>query len=375
MLVERSRARAGWRRVWAVAAACLLLPAVSLHGQKPDVCDALPKVSVPEKDKPTLAEVRSLGVQVVAGKYKACFGSDLYYGAGPDRFRKARWCVLAKLGMFAAGSDPAQAKGLQGIAAGGATDPEDIYQVEGLVLAMMYANGEGVPRNLPLAKQFLCQYGGGIQSATDEELLADFDKTIAAKKRFDVCEDDGGAQGRSVSFFCLGMKGGKLEDEAHRLEASIAAAGGPAEKAPFAALVRTWNDFHTAYNAMAEAECAGGTGCGVISEGDDVQALQTWLDALKQIQQNKPPAEGASAAEFAKVDKDLNQIYQEQLKDMGDCTQQGDCPAPLIRAADRAWLQYREAWVTFGKLRWPGVPADQWRAWQTKQWMALLTTE
>jgi len=44
-----------------------------------------------------------------------------------------------------------------------------------------------------------------------------------------------------------------------------------------------------------------------------------------------------------------------------------------IRDADRAWLKYREAWVQFGASRWPQIPADQWRAWQTAEWTALLS--
>jgi hypothetical protein len=47
-----------------------------------------------------------------------------------------------------------------------------------------------------------------------------------------------------------------------------------------------------------------------------------------------------------------------------------------IQAARHAWLRYRDAWVEFGKVRYPAVPAHAWRAWFTRQridmWKALL---
>jgi len=43
-----------------------------------------------------------------------------------------------------------------------------------------------------------------------------------------------------------------------------------------------------------------------------------------------------------------------------------------IQAAQRAWLRYRDAWVEFGKVRYPAVPAHAWRAWFTRQRIDML---
>ena len=74
---------------------------------------------------------------------------------------------------------------------------------KGLVLAMACANGEGVRENLPLARRFLCEYGGGIGSDTSAEELPQFYTLTRSGQRFDMC----GKQidfGRGVDYDCLG---------------------------------------------------------------------------------------------------------------------------------------------------------------------------
>ena len=65
-----------------------------------------------------------------------------------------------------------------------------------------------------------------------------------------------------------------------------------------------------------------------------------------------------------KADKDLNAAYAgvidplvQQAKDGG-----AECLKPVepIRAAERAWIVYRDAWVRFAKVRWPEVSEDSW---------------
>jgi uncharacterized protein YecT (DUF1311 family) len=43
-----------------------------------------------------------------------------------------------------------------------------------------------------------------------------------------------------------------------------------------------------------------------------------------------------------------------------------------IKHTQRVWLKYREAWVTFGRQKYPQVSEDSWRMWLTKKRIAML---
>ncbi len=361
----------------------LLLSACEAPAQQAhDACDLLPMVAVPERDRPTLAEAASANVPLPASANRdrapwdqattACYPVSLYYSHSPEHFQKARYCVLAMLGLFRDPVDPAKVKAAQRAASGGATDPEDIDAMDGMVLAMLYGNGEGVARNLPLARQFVCQYAGGIESDEPAQLLKGFDRIVSQGGHFDVCDNSGGSYGREAGYVCLGLQQDKRAEEISQLETAIAATSTPQMKASFLALRSAWQTFHKAYGTMDVALCDGGTGCGPITEDDDLKVTASWLAALKGIQNGVAPASDTDPSTLNQLDRNLNAKYHEALAEFKDC--EGDqCFAPQIRDADKAWLKYREAWVEFGALRWPSIPADQWRAWQTAIWAPLLS--
>ncbi len=369
------------------AALCVLIltsvclaPLFSLAQQPADACTVLPHAEVPEGDRPTVADVRAAGVPVdVAPVYTLptgttppqtrCSAIDLYYGSEPDHVHKARSCVLAQLGLLQRDVAPARAKAVQSLAAGGSTVPDDIDSNDGLVLAMIYGNGEGVERNLPLARQFICSYSDGIESASPAEHLQEFNKLMADGGRFSLCTEKGSSYGRSADYVCLGIQIRKMAKEVQEQEAAVDAATAPALKPSFRALTKSWKDFHDSYGLMSQTVCDGGTGCGPITEADDLAMMRAWLAALKSIRGGSPPAAGASAAAFQGLDRQLNGKYRDDLAQFKTGCE--GC-SESIRQADRDWLVYRDAWVRYGTQRWPATPADQWRAWQTSAWADLL---
>ena len=355
------------------------------HAQRTaDACDRLPKLTVPAQDKPTLPEALALAVPLPrppaneplpAGREPrtACDAVGLYYSHVPAHFQKARSCVLATLGLLRGAVDPAQIKLVQEALTGGATAPANIRDVDGLVLAMVYANGQGVARNLPLARLFLCEYSGGIESDEPAKHLQDFNDLIRTGGRLDICDGDGGSFGRQTNYVCLGLKQESRDEEIHRLELAVLASSTPPIKASFLALRSAWHAFHDAYDSLDEGLCAKGTGCGPITEGDDLGVTESWLTALKALQAGRSPASSADPSKFSELDRALNVKYQTNLNEYKTSDISPDCCTAQVRAAGRAWLKYREAWVRFGALRWPILPADQWRAWQTAEWLDLLS--
>jgi hypothetical protein len=362
----------------------LMLCALQVEAQQvPDACDLLPKVTVPKQDWPTLAEAYSADVPLpkearteplppgFPPRASACDPIGLYYSHSPGHFEKARYCVLADLGLIRDTVDPAKIRSAQYAASGGATDPENIDEMSGLVLAMLYGNGEGVARNLPLTRQLICQYSGGVASNEPAQYLKDFDQLVRTGGHLNVCADHGGYFGRRANYVCLGLEEESRAAEIHRLEAAVAAEGDSQVQASFAALRSAWQALHKAYWNMDTDLCDGGTGCGPSAEGDDLTMTVFWRDALKNIQEGKAPASDTNVSTFAQLDRNLNIKYKQTLDEAQFCHPE-HCTTE-VRNADRAWLKYREAWVRYGTLRWPVLPADQWRAWQTAEWTSVLS--
>jgi hypothetical protein len=336
---------------------------------RPEKCDLIPHVNVPVEDLPTAGD-KSASCDAL-GHYNrddpSCDALSLYYSDLPRHVERARYLVFSELGLFGKNNAPADPLAAQ-----------TTVGADALVLAMIYASGEGVTRNLPLARQFVCQDSDDTATPSTDEMLHEFDDQVKKNGRFDACEDGGAGFGRSFNYQCLGLQEQRALEEIHQREESILTSSSPPLKTSFMGLRAAYKEFQNAYSDMRSTGCEGGTGCGPISEGYDRAVERTWLAALTAIQAGSPPCSTANAAQFAQLDSELNRQYREGLKGTYMDVNAGDQLkpiAPFVRAADRAWLKYRDAWVAFGQLRWSGVPADQWRAWQTKVWIDLLTLE
>jgi len=361
-----------FKRLQGLTLPCVILVgACSVHADaQPEKCDALPHVTVPEQDLPAAGETKAScdALSHNHGAELRCDGLSLYYSNFPGHIEMARSFALSELGLF----------GKKGAPAAPSAAETSIDGADALTLAMIYANGEGVTRNLPLARQFVCQDGDGVAISPADELLQQFDDAVKKDGRFDACQDGGGAFGRSFNYQCLGLQGEQALEEIPKREEPILTGSSPEQRASFKKLAAAYNDFQDAYSVLKATECEGGTGCGPISENADLTIERTWLAALSAVQAGSPPCSTVSAATFAQLDSDLNKQYKDELHDSYMDTSANDQSkpiAPLVRAADRAWLKYRDAWISYGHLRWPAVPADQWRAWQTKEWIDLLSLD
>ena len=71
---------------------------------------------------------------------------------------------------------------------------------------------------------------------------------------------------------------------------------------------------------------------------------------------------------LAAADAALNRAYQAVMRAPDTTVAKAD-----VRAAQRLWLAYRDAWTAFAALRYPALPRDVLQAtlteWRTKQLM------
>ena len=334
----------------------LLLPLLLISGAsrgqgKPakEACDAFAAVSIPMEDRPTRAEADRL-------KAQGCNSFAIYYeGKGSERFVMARKCALAGDELYR-DSTPEQVKARRRLSL-----PDDADQTLAVVvLSMLYANGEGVPRDAAIAKHYLCE---DVAWNDPNNSIID----VAPGRRFEACNPDGtSSYGRVVNYVCLVRRKNQADEEQEqtykRAERAMPAGALPA----FRALTQAWTAFAEAHGA----ELPGGTsGAAQAAMAEALAEQLQWVGYVAQVSDERLPEGVNIGSDFASVDAKLNAQYQVVLKQAAtDCPTGGPaCLGPDdLRKAERAWLRYREAWVAFGQIRFPGVPAAAWRAWLTR---------
>lgn len=319
---------------------CLLLAALaagSVHAAGPNApeaeCAALGKLAYPAADRPSAAQQAALA---------SCDAPALYYGIRQPRdFVKARHCA------FTPDKD------------------DDVFSKKAGVLMMLYANGQGVARNLQLAKKAACAAGGAPAELSGRltHLNDMAPGKSAAGQTIDFCED---VTSGMMMGYCASL--GAAQDDVKRegALAAIAATFKPNERAAFSRLLNSLSRFVEARGGN-EVDLSGTARGAMVVEEEDAQK-DAFLAALQAFERGKLPR--FSAAQDQAIDRELNAVYG-QLRRL-PAQEYTTIKMADIQATQRIWLVYRDAWVEFGKLRYPAVPAHAWRAYFTQQRTAML---
>lgn len=288
----------------------------------------------------------------------------------PDIGHAAADCDAAKLydGTDGAGGDRVAARHCAYRDRAG--DEERVFGGSA-VLMMLYANGDGVTRNLPLARRFACEYGGAPAEVRSRLAHLQRIEEGEASARFDICDD-------ITSGYMHGMCSGRNAGfERHARDArwqSLQADWTPAQLQAWQRL-RTAADGYFQHASSAEIDLSG------TSRGAFVVTARTQLEVqlLEDVQRFEAGARPSyTSADLATVDRQLNAVYRttRQRLQAGASSHPyslfGTVDADGVRDTQRAWLRYREAWVAFAATRWPDTKADAWRAWLTDTRTAAL---
>jgi len=319
---------------------CLLLAALaagSVHAAGPNApeaeCAALGKLAYPAADRPSAAQQAALA---------SCDAPALYYGIRQPRdFVKARHCA------FTPDKD------------------DDVFSKKAGVLMMLYANGQGVGRNLQLAKKAACAAGGAPAELSGRltHLNEMAPGKSAAGQTIDFCED---VTSGMMMGYCASLGAAQDDVKREREIAAIAAKFKPNERAAFSRLLNSLSRFVEARGGN-EVDLSGTARGAMVVEEEDAQK-DAFLAALQAFERGKLPR--FSAAQDQAIDRELNTVYV-QLRRL-PAQEYTTIKMADIQATQRIWLTYRDAWVEFGKLRYPAVPAHAWRAHFTQQRTAML---
>ena len=309
------------------------------YNLRPDECDAYDKIAVPAKDLPSREERSALA---------NCNSEDLYFGFGtPVDAVKARKCAYLEREM-----------------AGKVR--ERVFGGAGL-LAMIYANGKGADRNFDLAAKFSCEIDGA-----PAENLGRFEHLQKLKNEnwtgddFHLCDD-------ATSGFMGGICAG-LEEEFNRAKrerklAQLISAWNPAEKQAFEEIRKAGQDFFQA-SSYNEVDLTGTLRGAFVVEAK-AGLNDGFLAALERFEKRDFPK--FTDVDFTRADAKLNSLYS-KIQSKTDSLGYTTITPAGVKTTQRAWLRYREAWVTFGQIKYPSVAPESWRTWLTKERIKMLSS-
>ncbi len=311
------------------------------HAAARQVCRRSEPLPIPRSDLPTVSDLPALA---------SCNSEALYYGfTGKRDFARARQCAYLERALG------------------------DRHPISGsAVLSMIYANGLGVRRNVPLATKFACEVGGA--PAEINARISHLQRLASANRpqraRFGFCDD-------ITSGYMTGVCAGVAEViyEVRRKQAieRIASHDTPAQRASFIALqyvARTYFNVHSG----EEVDTSGSAGR-AFQIGDVVHNEKKFLADVEALEAGKVPV-GAAPQSEARLENiyhrvlanpELRPTSRDPLMPNVPMTEMGTITREGIRVDQALWLSYRDAWVHFAAAVRPGVSRDAVRRWITDQ--------
>ena len=220
------------------------------------------------------------------------------------------------------------------------------------VLMMLYQNGLGVQKDPQLALKYACSI-----DAAPAEMQGRIEhlQQINASGRgmIDLCDD-------ITSGYMMGVCSAIDARQKQRVRAQ--ATGKLSEGWPAAAQA-SLQKLQAAASKFADARAAHETDLsGTARAALSIAARTAELDLLAQdvrgYEAGKLPA-SVSREQAAALDKELNAIYGKLMKKPAE-THAGAVGKDGIRATQRLWLAYRDAWISFGAVRYPSVTSETW---------------
>jgi hypothetical protein len=146
-----------------------------------------------------------------------------------------------------------------------------------------------------------------------------------------------------------------------------------AESAAYAELVAAFERYRALQLHLHTVGCGGGNSCGAMLVQEEARINYAFLIIAEGFRNAGFPS--FTASDFADADAALNKAYRASLTTFpAKCAPQGSdnyselCASRAdLRAMERAWIGYRDAWVAFGAIKWPQISADIWRTYLTRE--------
>ncbi|MGA9068802.1 MAG: lysozyme inhibitor LprI family protein [Terracidiphilus sp.] len=351
-------------RKFSLAAALLLIFTTQLAAQLPGPSSEFQAKCAKYLQTPLPTDVSDIAVP---NDFPECDSMALYYGTWEtsQNFQAAASCAWQERAFnLSEKGKPTDAP----------NTPIPFSQIYGgsAILVNIYANGLSVPRSIPLALRFACEtdiyeWPGGLDDAIEAlENLNGKPVPQSKKDYFKMCDFQGSTPTVAA---CANWSEEAANEDRNRAIKALTRKWNPSQISAFSQL-RIAAEFYYHRHAGTELNNAG-TARAVEAIGELDRFRDIFLASLTSFERNNFPK--GSANDFTKSDKKLNILYRKTLANAESNKDEYGTPKPEgIHTTQRAWLKYRDAWITFAKLRYPSVSADSWLTLLTNDRIAIL---
>ena len=228
------------------------------------------------------------------------------------------------------------------------------------MLTVLYANGEGVSQDKPLALRFACESELSDSGLEDIRKLPTHAHLTA--KKFRYCDE---AMTTFAMNFCAAYDSEIAKQKRQDVLDALMRQWPQTDREAFAALQKSEDEYVMAHSRGEVYQ--GGTIRNLRMNGVEEHQRDEFLAAIQKFEKGDLPS--GSKVGFQRADADLNATYKKALalaseQDFKD--DDGLIQPSGIRDAERAWLKYRDAWVEFAMVHYPNSDTDAW--------LTLLTT-
>jgi len=312
----------------AVASVAICQSAIKDPGAQ-RMCAAVKDAQLPTQDQPTADEKKSLA---------NCSSQDLYFGFGqsPDPV-KAKKCAYVEMEQ---GKDDLDIAGRS-------------------ILMMVYANGRGADRNMDIAIKLACEMPGGPGDVAGNIYELERMRKATPTARYSVC-DHSAAPHLYKSCAILGDRFDAIQ-RAKELS-DITSGWTEKDRNAFASLQEAAETF---FKSRASSEIN-------LEPTFEVQEMafmeNGFISKLQQLEKGDVPS--FSTMDMKKAQTELDEAYTATQKDPN--RRWGTATVAGVRQTEQLWIAYKDAWIKFGKIKYPKVTADSWQTWLDQERLAML---
>lgn len=293
------------------------------------MCASVKQADPPAADHPTAAEEKSLD---------KCSSLDAYYGLGeaadPVKARKCAYAEIDRGSTFALGGRA--------------------------ILTMIYANGKGVTRNYDVALKIACAINDSPGDAAGRIYELNRMRKMKTQSNFDICSHSA-AHDLYEQCAILGARFDKI-DRDKQLDDMIASWSAADQKA--------FRAFWAEGEKFSKVQASNAIN---LESTFEVQEETFWLDhiidSIKQFDGGDLPRHSADEAKKAQEEE----VATYAKTQTGDKAQWGTVTRDSVKTSEEEWHRYLNAWITFGKQRYPSVTDDSWKTWLYQERANMLT--
>jgi uncharacterized protein YecT (DUF1311 family) len=219
-----------------------------------------------------------------------------------------------------------------------------------LILADIYFNGAGVPRNILLAMRFACESEERMATLALPE-IAKLNASPHVQEPFEFCEY---AATTMTMNFCYGYLNEIEDDRKSRYYNSLKSPMTPDQRIAFEKLLAAESAYVTAHIGEVDQ---GGTMRGIRTLGSQSILKDLFHTEVVHFERKQWPKLSDSQIEAA--DALLAREYKNKMQKLRAVTKDeedwGAVTADHLAKVEAAWRAYRDAWVTFASLRYPSA--------------------